>query len=118
MDYPQLLNLFERSAAIRLLKSNSAPFVIYFFYKQFKHSGHQAAISLDMFLHQLENALTYHQEGSYPLSQPPQTYLREWIKDGYLRAHLKIRERLLMGKIGGYQTSIDPTGARLSVSQK
>src|SRR5258708_2751902 len=96
MDYPTLVDQFERSPSIRLIQSDSAPFVIYFLYRHFKHGGHQPAISVESFLFQIENELVQYQDEDKPLKGFPGDYLRDWIKKGYLREFINDQDNVRM----------------------
>ncbi len=78
MDLERLLAYFDTSAAVRLLRSTNAPFIIDFLNREFKQKGALAITHSD-----LRSELSTYQEElheTYPdrLPGPPDEYLATW----------------------------------------
>ncbi|MBC7820930.1 MAG: DUF3375 domain-containing protein [Planctomycetaceae bacterium] len=92
MDVSRLLTYFDLSPAIRLLKANSAPFVVAFLMRRFKESR---AITIPH--SELLPSLAAFQEEmqeSYPeaLLDKPETYLTDWCDKHWLRRKVEAAE--------------------------
>lgn len=91
MELGEIVGLFERSPAIRLLRSPNAPFIIDFFNRQFKVSG-AITVEHEELLASLRTYMDEVQE-SYPerFSGKPENYLSEW-RSGDTRWLLRFHE--------------------------
>lgn len=80
MQLDKLLNLFEGSAAIKLLRSPLAPYISSFLYDTFRRNGQtvweheELAAALSSFCQEL------HSHDETVLRESPETYLRQWSR--------------------------------------
>ena len=87
MDYYQVKARLAASPAIRLLRSDSAAFVLSFCFEQFKQVQHDV-LAYQTVLEALSQALeNIHENEPDAYLRRAQDYLREWIDSGYLREY-------------------------------
>jgi hypothetical protein len=78
MRLEQLLTYFDTSPAVRLLRAQSAPFVLDFLHQQFKAAGRIAIPASDLLAALAEYSRTLHETQPAALLDKPEQYLAVW----------------------------------------
>src|SRR5690554_1693185 len=91
MDLEAIITFLAHSPAVRLLRADSAAYVLAFLQTAFKSSGSEAATAVEhdelkQRLQQFQERLREEQHEA--LSGAPDRYLREWSDAGWLRRFL------------------------------
>ncbi|EPG74868.1 PF11855 family protein [Leptospira fainei serovar Hurstbridge str. BUT 6] len=101
MDY-RILNRLFGSPAIRLLKKDNAPFILYFLEKYFRDSGRNFVPFEELKIllrHELENIREVHDLSLY---REAEVYISEWVGENFLYRRIRSSE-------GNEEIILEPT---------